>query len=131
MFDIKLTKETYDIRKNEDEKDKEWDIEISSTGDILLTESIVQAVKVRLKWIMNEWRLGPELGFPYFEEVFIKKPNIEGLRQRVKKEILQVEGVENAEVTDVTYKREQRKLILKYYIVVNNEKIYEEDVVNG
>lgn len=44
--------------------DKNGDIEVSPTGDIYLTESVRQAVLIRLRWIWNEWRLGPELGFP-------------------------------------------------------------------
>lgn len=69
-----------DIRLNED-----GDIAISKNGDISTTESVRQAVMIRLRWIYDEWRLGPELGFPWFEEVFIKNPNtikIKNARER-------------------------------------------------
>ena len=54
---------------------KDGDIVVSEIGDISLTESVRQAVLIRLRWIYQEWRLGPEMGFPWFEEVFIKNPN--------------------------------------------------------
>ena len=48
--------------------DADGDIKVSATGDISKTESVRQAVLVRLRWLYSEWRLGPELGFPWFEE---------------------------------------------------------------
>ena len=56
------------------------DLEITPVGDIVPTESVAQAVLIRLKWFLAEWRLGPTLGFPYFEEVFIKNPNLTKIR---------------------------------------------------
>ena len=50
---------------------KDGDIVVSAVGDISLTESVRQAVLIRLRWIYQEWRLGPEMGFPWFEEIFI------------------------------------------------------------
>ena len=36
--------------------DRNGDIAVSENGDISLTESICQAVQIRLKWIKEEWR---------------------------------------------------------------------------
>ena len=33
------------------------DYKISDTGDIILTQSVPQAIKIRLKWFLGEWRL--------------------------------------------------------------------------
>ena len=67
---------------------KAGDLHITDTGDILLTDSIQknfpttgnlsvrQAVLIRLRWFFAEWRFSPQAGFPYFEEVLIKNPNI-------------------------------------------------------
>lgn len=43
--------------------DKNGDIDISPTGDIFITESVRQAVLIRLRWFFGEWRLGPYMGF--------------------------------------------------------------------
>jgi len=85
-----------DIRLNED-----GDIAISENGDISTTESVRQAVMIRLRWIYDEWRLGPELGFPWFEEVFIKNPNTIKIKTLVRNEILKVKEVKAATVTAV------------------------------
>ena len=42
------------------------DYKISDTGDIILTQSVRQAIKIRLKWFLGEWRLGPLLGLDYW-----------------------------------------------------------------
>ena len=63
------------------------DIAISDTGDISLTESVRQAILVRLRWIYREWRLGPEYGFRWFEEVFVKNPNEVKIRHLIREEI--------------------------------------------
>ena len=73
-----------DIKLNRD-----GDIDVSAIGDISLTESVRQAVLIRLRWIYDEWRLGPELGFPWFEEVFVKNPNTVKIRSLIRDEIMQ------------------------------------------
>ena len=44
--------------------DSNGDLELSAAGDVIPTDSIAQAVRIRLLWFFEEWRLGPELGFP-------------------------------------------------------------------
>ena len=83
-----------DIKLNRD-----GDIDVSAIGDISLTESVRQAVLIRLRWIYDEWRLGPELGFPWFEEVFVKNPNTVKIRSLIRDEIMQVEGVTRSTMT--------------------------------
>ena len=72
------------------------DLDITENGDIQLTESVRQAVRVRLLWFFGEWRFAPRLGVPYFEDVFTKNPNIARIRAHVRREVLGVR-----EVTDV------------------------------
>ena len=81
MLDLKLT--------------NDGDLELSG-GDISPTESVCQAVRLRLLWFLEEWRLGPDMGFPYFEEVFVKNPSEAKIRHLVRETVMEVE-----EVTDV------------------------------
>ena len=64
---------------------------------ILTTESVCQAVRVRLLWFFDEWRLGPDMGFPYFENVFVKNPSESKIRHLIRETVMSVD-----EVTDVT-----------------------------
>jgi len=107
--------------------DKNGDIDVSDIGDISLTESIRQAVLIRLRWIFNEWRLGPEIGFPWFEEVFVKNPNTAKIRGLIRDEIMQVEGVTAASVTSVSYDRAKRAATFIFTCSMG-EATYREEV---
>ena len=95
-----------DIKLNAD-----GDLDVSAFGDISTTESVRQAVLIRLRWIYDEWRLGPEYGFPWFEEVFVKNPNTVKIKQLIREEILKVSEVRAAEETNgqVLLHREGRR----------------------
>lgn len=99
------------------------DIEVSDLGDFCLTDSVLQAVKIRLRWIYNEWRLGPQYGFPWFEEVFVKNLNILKIRSLIRSEIIQVEGVTDARVDDVAYDAAGRKAAFRYTVPLNNTEV--------
>lgn len=107
--------------------DADGDIKVSATGDISVTESIRQAVRVRLRWIYNEWRLGPELGFPWFEHVFVKNPNTIKIRQLIRDEIMKVNGITSAEVSSVAYDRARRAATFVYTCSVG-EAVFREEV---
>lgn len=94
--------------------DADGDIKVSATGDISKTESVRQAVLVRLRWLYSEWRLGPELGFPWFEEVFVKNPNTAKIRQLIRDEIVKVDEVTSAEVISVKYDPAKRAATFVY-----------------
>lgn len=107
--------------------DAKGDIKVSALGDISTTESVKQAVMIRLRWIYNEWRLGPELGFPWFEEVFVKNPNTVKIRQLIRDEIMKVDEVTAAEVNSVTYDRGKRAATFNYTCSVG-EAVFREEV---
>lgn len=110
-----------DIRLN-----KDGDLDVTALGDIQTTESVKQAILVRLRWIFNEWRLGPEYGFPWFEEVFVKNPNTVKIKQLIREEILKVTEVTSAEVTKVEYDPSKRTATFWYTASVGEETYREE-----
>lgn len=111
-----------DIKLNAD-----GDLDVSAFGDISTTESVRQAVLIRLRWIYDEWRLGPEYGFPWFEEVFVKNPNTIKIKQLIREEILKVSEVRAAEVTKIDYDPAKRTAKF-YYTVKVGEETYREEV---
>lgn len=114
-----------DIKLNGD-----GDIDVSAIGDISLTESVRQAVLIRLRWIYREWRLGPDMGFPWFEGVFVKNPNIAKIRGLIRDEILKVEDVTAAEVTSVKYDKAKREAAVTFTCYVGEEAFKEEVILN-
>lgn len=102
------------------------DIRISVSGDISTTESIRQAVRVKLRWIYGEWRLGPELGFPWFEEVFVKNPNVAKIKSLIRDKVLEVSGVDSVSVAAVNYDQKERTVSVKYTVTIGKETFREE-----
>ena len=106
--------------------DKSGDIVVSDIGDFSLTESVRQAVVIRLRWIHDEWRFGPEYGFPWYEEMWVKNPNITKLKSMIRSEIMQVEGVTDARIDEVEYKPGARSAKFRFTCCVGEAAFREE-----
>lgn len=88
--------------------DSDGDLELTSIGDIQSTDSIVQAVRIRLLWFFREWRLVPDFGFPYYEYLFVKNPNQTKLRHLIRETVLAVDGVRDVlEINFTVHERER------------------------
>ena len=111
--------------------DRSGDIDVTALGDIRVENSIRQAILIHLRWIHAEWRLGPEMGFKWFEEVFVKNPNTQTIRQLVREEILKVEGVKSAFVVSVEYDRAKRTAKFRYTASTDEETFREEVILYG
>ena len=106
--------------------DGNGDLKISETGDLILTESIRQAVLIRLRWIQEEWRLGPDFGFPYFEEFMGKDPNLDFLSNLIEREAKSVEGVVSARVTSAKLDAGNRRATFEFVFATDDETFREE-----
>lgn len=96
------------------------------TGDITLVSSIRQAVMIRLRWILGEWRLGPGIGLPWFEEILVKKPNVERIKTTLCKEILKTDGVLSAEITEFEIDNKTRVACVRFRILTTESDYWEE-----
>ena len=110
--------------------DKSGDISVSEFGDISITESIRQAVKIKLRWIYQEWRLGPELGFRWFEDVLVKNPNIDSIGLLIKEKVLEVDGIITAEILSSHYDPQKRKANYRFSFSTSYETYEEEVTIN-
>ena len=103
------------------------DLELTEDGDILATDSVQQAVKIRLSWFFDEWRLGPELGFPYFEYVFIKNPNETKIKSLIRDTVMSVDEV--TDVTDISFELDTRTRIATISVEFTaDEETFREEV---
>ena len=64
-----------------------------SAGDLRITDSIKQAIDVRLGWFLNEWKFAPQYGVPYYEYVLVKNPRKAIIMTCLRAEIMKVAGV--------------------------------------
>jgi hypothetical protein len=112
--------------------DGNMDIVVTEDGDIsLYRKNIPQAVRTRLQWIYGEWRLGPELGFPWFEDVLVKNPNMELVMSRIRTAIMEVDGVESCSVELYELDRSARTVRFGYKVsTAEGETIQEEVKLN-
>jgi len=103
--------------------DESGDLLLDETGDIQFTDSITQAIAIRLRWFLNEWKLGPELGIPYYEEVFVKNPSTLLLEDRMLDAIYDVEEVTDVEDFRVSLNTTTRKLTVIYKVLAGEISI--------
>jgi len=106
---------------------EDGDIFLTDDCDIQITDSVVQAVRTRILWLLGEWRFYPEAGMPYFEEVFVKAPDIDLLRSIIRTETMKVEEV--VDVTDIRIVVKDRKATVNLRIVTD-EDTYNLEVSN-
>lgn len=102
------------------------DLEISDAGDIASTDSITQAVRIRLLWFLNEWRLGPSLGFPYYEEVFVKNPNEAKISHHIRETVMSVEGVIEVKKIEFYFDRYTREAVIAVTFATDEDTFREE-----
>lgn len=100
---------------------RDGDLVINATGNIEITDSVAQAIIIRLRWFFNEWRFAPQYGVPYFEEVLVKNPSDLRVRQIIRDEILSVEEVESVSRLDISI-RPDRKALIRFAAVVRGEQ---------
>jgi len=107
------------------------DLDVDATGDISTTESVIQAVSVRLRWFSEEWRLGPSLGFPYFDEVFVKNPNLTKIKYLLRDLVLDVDGVSGVSSVEISTDLKERTAKISIVFTVDEETYQEEVNING
>ena len=103
------------------------DIKITETGDITLTDSIRQAVLIRLRWFFAEWRFNPQAGFPYFDDVFIKNPNTPKIKGLLRSEIMSVDGVTDVKNIEIKVDNIKRHADV-FFDIETSAEIYREEV---
>lgn len=97
-----------------------------TNGDISFTDSVSQAIKIRLRWFANEWRINPDYGMPYYDDIFIKNPNKVLLEEKIREEILSVDEVSEVTSVNIDIDSATRRATISFTAVVGEEEIKEE-----
>ena len=95
------------------------DLNITDHGDILLTESVRQAIRIRLLWFFREWRFAPELGVPYFEDILIKNPNMNRIRRIIRNEVMSVDEVRDVRHLQIDLDPRSRRAVIRFEAVTS------------
>jgi len=107
------------------------DLKISEGGDISLTQSVRQAIRLRLKWFLGEWRLGPLIGLDYWGTILVKNPNIVKIRQAIRNEILSVKEVTAVNDVQLVHDKKTRSFTVRFEVVTDDETIRDEVKINA
>ena len=102
------------------------DLNITENGDIMLTESVRQAVRIRLLWFFREWRFSPQKGIPYWEEILIKNPNIGRIRRIIRDEVMSVDEVRDVRNLRIDLNAGTRRARISFLAVTTQETYMEE-----
>jgi len=105
---------------------QDGDLNISEWGDISLAENTRQAIRIRLLWFFGEWRFAPALGIPYWEEIFIKNPNIIRIRRIIRNQVLSVNEVQDVRNIDIYINSKTRIAQISFKAVLTDETFWEE-----
>lgn len=108
--------------------DQEGDIALTADGDLSLVTSPVQAVLIRLRWYFREWIFDPEKGIPWFEQILVKRPDMDGIKKLLIREMLDTEDVLEVPMLDIMADPEKRTAMIRFRIRTS-EEIYNGEVV--
>lgn len=97
-------------------------------NDIQTTDSIIQAINIRLKWFFSEWRYGPDYGVKYFENIFVKNPKKQVIISEISNQILDVDGVASVDSVTLEINNSTRTALIKYTITTESMERYEKEV---
>lgn len=105
---------------------------IISAGRFQVVEDgaeVIQHVRTRLQFYMEEWFLDLKAGTPYFQQIFTKPANLANIESIFKTRILNTAGVEILTNFAMDYEGgSQRKLTVAFsaetiYGTIDNEKV--------
>ncbi len=111
--------------------DKSGDIALDAEGDITLADSPVQAVMIKVRWFFNEWVFDPEKGIPYYDSVLVKKPDIEGIKKMLTRQIMEVDTVVEVSDMQISVRAAGREAEVRFRFRTNEGTYFEEVVLHG
>lgn len=116
MIDIKLDPITNDL--------------VIEDYDFSLVEShqqISQNLSIRLKFFLGEWFLDIFEGVPYYQEIFVKNPNLILIENSIKEEIITTRGVQEIISFSSRYDRQKRLYSIVFSVLlIDGEEIQKE-----
>jgi hypothetical protein len=86
-------------------------------GDLVLVDgkdAIEQHLRIRLKTFKGEWFLDQRVGVPYFQNIFIRAPNLAVVNAIYRKAILSTPGVTGVDSLLVSLDRGTRHLSVSF-----------------
>ena len=106
--------------------DKDGDLYLTPNGDISLTDSVRQAILLRLRWFLRERIFITSFGMPYYSQFLVKNPSTAVIEQLFRQQILSVSEVIRIESLSVQIDKRLRKCHVKFKAQTTQGTIEEE-----
>lgn len=108
--------------------DESGDIFINEESDIELTDSVLQAVRIRLKWFLGECPLyEKDVGTDYYGVILVKNPDKTLVASEIRSQIMLVEEVTDILAVDISVDAKTREGKIRYTFKTDAE-IYGDEV---
>lgn len=102
------------------------DLLLCDDGDIAVTDSVSQAIRIRLRWFLGEWKFNKGLGVPYYEEILVKNPSKLHTEQVIRETVLSVCEVTEVSEIEVIRNSAQRTMTVRFVATVGGQLLREE-----
>ena len=106
------------------------DLQMTKNGDLAIfgfdvhtTDSIEQAILIKLRWFFAEWVYNRSYGVKWFEKVLIKNPSKLIVRRMLEDAILSVDGVASVQDMTLSINSRQRVARISFKAITNQGKI--------
>lgn len=116
----------------------EGDLALGDDGDLdvvdddlalaLGNDSIQSDVSADLSLWKGEWFLDLDEGFPYLDEVFVKNPDLPGIRDIARGKILACAGVQSVEEITIALDKRTREAALAFRALDNEDLLIADQV---
>ena len=109
--------------------DSAGDLRLDGNNDLILAESLVQEINVRLRWFKGEWPFDETKGTDWFDTVFVKNPDDELIRQMVEQLLYSFDEISEVESVAVEADARERKAVITWRAATKTRERIESEVV--
>lgn len=96
------------------------DLKLDAFGDIDLTDgkmsivrgddAILQHLRIRYRFVRGEWELDTRIGIPYFQEIFVKNPDLAAIRSTYRRATVTTPGISSVAELELSINPVTRRL---------------------
>ena len=108
--------------------DADGDLRLDSSRDIVLGESLVQKINIRLRWFKGEWPFDETQGTDWFDTVFVKNPDFDLIEQTVEQILYSFDEIANVETVSIEADSVKRSASITWKAVTKEAETIESEV---
>lgn len=103
--------------------DTNGDLAIENGSFVLLSDLVAetsQRLQIKFRFFLGEWSLDPRVGFPLFEKILVKAPDLGEIRRLIRETLLGDPAVDSIATLDLDFDRASRTLSVSFECELND-----------